>query len=104
MSPIRPENRKRYGADWAAFSRAIRFDRARQGCTKNRQTDEIDDRRGNERRQQLQQPRHRSSFRHRNDRKNRREAQHGKGLAAQALICGKHAVAQGSLPRLIRTA
>ena len=32
MSPIRPESRERYGADWAAFSRAIRFDRAGGRC------------------------------------------------------------------------
>lgn len=32
MTPIRPENRARYGPDWATFSRTIRFDRARGRC------------------------------------------------------------------------
>ena len=32
MSPIRPENRSRYGADWPEFSRAIRFERADGRC------------------------------------------------------------------------
>ena len=32
MSPIRPENRARYGADWPQFSHAIRFDRAGGRC------------------------------------------------------------------------
>lgn len=32
MSPIRPENRDRYGDDWRAFSDAIRFDRAGGHC------------------------------------------------------------------------
>lgn len=30
--PIRPENRHRYGPDWAAFSHTIRFDRAAGRC------------------------------------------------------------------------
>ena len=30
--PIRPENRARYGPDWPAFSRAIRFTRAAGRC------------------------------------------------------------------------
>ena len=32
MSPIRPENRHRYGTDWPEFSRTIRFDRAGGRC------------------------------------------------------------------------
>lgn len=32
MSPIRPENRHRYGPDWRAFSNSIRFDRAEGRC------------------------------------------------------------------------
>ena len=32
MSPIRPENRHRYGDDWPEFSRGIRFDRAEGRC------------------------------------------------------------------------
>lgn len=32
MSPIRPENRHRYGADWPKFSRHIRFTRAAGRC------------------------------------------------------------------------
>ena len=32
MSPVRPENRARYGPDWGAFSRSIRFDRAGGRC------------------------------------------------------------------------
>ena len=32
MSPIRPENRHRYGKDWPAFSRFIRFERAESRC------------------------------------------------------------------------
>ena len=32
MSPIRPENRSRYGPDWPEFSRTIRFDRADGRC------------------------------------------------------------------------
>lgn len=32
MSPIRPENRGRYPADWPAISQRIRFDRARGRC------------------------------------------------------------------------
>jgi len=32
MSPIRPENRDRYPADWAAISRRIRCERARNRC------------------------------------------------------------------------
>ena len=30
--PIRPENRHRYGPDWAEFSRTIRFQRAQSRC------------------------------------------------------------------------
>ena len=30
--PIRPENKHRYGADWAEFSRYIRFERAGGRC------------------------------------------------------------------------
>lgn len=30
--PIRPENRDRYGDDWAEFSRSVRFDRAGGRC------------------------------------------------------------------------
>ncbi len=32
LMPIRPENRARYGKDWPAFSRSIRFDRAGGRC------------------------------------------------------------------------
>lgn len=32
MSPIRPENRGRYPADWAAISQRIRFERAKGRC------------------------------------------------------------------------
>lgn len=32
MSPIKPENRARYGPDWPEFSRSIRFDRAAGRC------------------------------------------------------------------------
>lgn len=32
MSPIRAENRHRYGHDWPKFSRQIRFDRAEGRC------------------------------------------------------------------------
>lgn len=32
MSPIRPENKARYGADWPEFSASIRFDRAGGRC------------------------------------------------------------------------
>ena len=32
MSPIRPENRDRYGDDWSEFSASIRFDRAQGLC------------------------------------------------------------------------
>ena len=32
MSPIRPENRHRYGKDWPEFSRSIRFGRAAGRC------------------------------------------------------------------------
>ncbi len=32
MSPIRPENRGRYPADWPAISQRIRFERARGRC------------------------------------------------------------------------
>ena len=32
MSPIRPENRHRYGPDWPDFSRDIRFNRAEGRC------------------------------------------------------------------------
>lgn len=32
MSPIRPENKARYGEDWSAFSDRIRFGRAASRC------------------------------------------------------------------------
>jgi hypothetical protein len=32
MSPIRPENRARYPADWREISRRIRFERAGERC------------------------------------------------------------------------
>lgn len=32
MSPIRPENRDRYGLDWRKFSKYIRFERAKGQC------------------------------------------------------------------------
>lgn len=32
MSPIRPENRHRYGPDWPDFSKHIRFERAGGRC------------------------------------------------------------------------
>ena len=32
MSPIRPEERARYGPDWRAFSDSIRFNRAGRRC------------------------------------------------------------------------